>query len=148
VTRADTVREHLQTRIASEEAKRVGTQRTGVLIKGTSLLPPVFLVPCLIWLVPSTAEALAYVGVSAGCLAACIVVWNLGSHFTELAGNHANRATYFEGIQLYVLSVPEEEWPASELLRALVGVDHSQKALPGIRRSSRPSFETLDHTEE
>lgn len=118
--RAESVNQLLDKRIASESQHAEHARFVGVAVMCCSILPLTFLVPCLIWVVPDDANPWTTVGVAAACLAISFAVWNIGAHFAKSSASRARRSRQLEDLQLYLMSVPEDEWPAKELLAVVI----------------------------
>jgi len=120
MNRATAMKDILEKRIASEVSQISRNRMLGLFFMSGALLPLAFLVPCVVWMFPTNASGWAIVAVAAGCLTATLAIWNIGSHFTRLASSQSQRARQMEDLLLYFLSVPEEEWPAKEMLQVVI----------------------------
>lgn len=120
MSRATAMKEILEKRIALQTSQVFRNQMLALFIKSVALLPLAFLVPCAIWMFPTNASGMAIIAVAAGCLAATLVIWNIGWQFTNVASSRTQRAQQLEDLLLYFLSVPEEDWPAKEMLQIVV----------------------------
>ena len=118
--RAESVNRLLEKRIASECERAEHARFVGVAVMCCSILPLVCLVPCLIWIVPDDANPWTIVGVAAACLAISFAVWNIGAHFASSSASRARRSRQLEDLQLYLMSVPEDKWPAKDLLAVVI----------------------------
>jgi hypothetical protein len=120
MNRATAMKEILDKRIASEISQISKNRLLGLLFMSGALLPLGFLVPCVVWIFPTSESAWVIVAVAAGCLSATLAIWNIGSYFTGLASSQTQRARQMEDLLLYFLSIPEEEWPAKEMLEVVI----------------------------
>ena len=112
MNRAEPVSQLLEKRIVAEAGRASQVRTVGVVLMFCSILPLAFLVPCLIWIIPAQASPWITAGVAAACLATCVAVWNIGGHFTKLSASRIQRSRQLEDLQLYLMSIPEEKWPA------------------------------------
>ena len=132
----------LDMRIASEHAHAEQARFVGVSVMSCSILPLAFLVPCLIWIVPDDANPWTTVGVAAACLAISLAVWNIGAHFAKSSASRATRSRQLEDLQLYMMSVPEDKWPAKELLAVVIS--GRQSYFGGYSDESVRSLSSMD----
>jgi hypothetical protein len=114
------VKQLLDARIASEKAAARGPGTASLALFSTSLAPPVALATCVFWIGVGQQTPWVAAVMTIGCLSLTFTIWQFGSRFAKQSEIARRRVRQLEDLQIYIVSVPENEWPAKELLKVVL----------------------------
>jgi hypothetical protein len=131
------VKQLLDDRIASEKAAARGPWTASLALFSVSLTPLIALATCVFWAgagqhTPSVATVM-----TVGCLSLTFTIWQFGSRFAKQSEIARQRVHQLEDLQIYLVSVPEKEWPAKEMLKVVLTGRHHWPASTAIDFTDR-----------